>query len=458
MSIIVDPPYRQEVRPFRLIDFARDEELFIIRPPYQRKNVWPPNQKKALMRSFFQRHYVPNIVLRDVETPDRRLKFEVVDGQQRINTIQEFIKNDFRLFRGVNEDSRWAGKTYEELSPAAKIHINNQTLYATVLTGLTNPANVNHQKTVAQVFWNLQQGKTLTNMEVEHSKLYSAARNFITKYADDISFDSVNYVSRDFNPNRHNFFKIINVDNKRLNHLAFLGRFLLLEFKDGPSDIGQRSFTEFIDDWDSKDISEFENKTEAKKCLKTLDSLYQIFSDDPSVRKNGVVPELDREYLIISTYLLARRLINENWNFKSEHYSTFRNFVYDFYQRWRKNEEEDNEMRTFRENRRQDKRGIEIRDQLITKWFFEFYPDLDKLDPQRSFTYSQRIAIYRKNQGICQACKDEGLSDDLATVPWNKFDADHFKAHSKGGFTTIKNGQVLCQKHNRSFGNKSKKI
>ena len=49
MSIIVDKPYGQEVQTYKLIDFHRDQNLFIKRPPYQRKNVWPPNQKKSLM-------------------------------------------------------------------------------------------------------------------------------------------------------------------------------------------------------------------------------------------------------------------------------------------------------------------------------------------------------------------------------------------------------------------------
>lgn len=456
MSIIVDKPYGQEVRTFKLIDFSRDQELFIKRPPYQRKNVWTPKQKKSLMKSFFQRHYVPNVVLREVFTPDRKAKYEVVDGQQRINTIQEFFNNEIRLLKGQNEDQRWAGKKYDELSPEAKMHIKNQNLYATILTAMTDPKNRNYQKTVAQVFWNLQQGKTLTYMEVEHSKLYSAARNFITKYADNLSFDHEKYLSKDTNPNRHDFFNIIDLDNSRLQHLALLGRFLLLEFDNGPTDLGLAALSEFIDFWDSKDLEEFENRKETMKCLKVLNTFYAILREDPSVTKGDVVPELGREYLIISIYLLVRRLIHENWNFKLEHYPKFRNFLYQFHKRWRRNSEDDYEMRTFYEERRQNKRGIEIRDQLITKWFFEYCPELDKLDPQRNFTYSQRIEIYRKNKGICQACKVEGLTDEKACVPWSKFDADHFKPHSEGGVTTIENGQVLCQRHNRSFGNKPK--
>ena len=34
-------------------------------------------------------------------------------------------------------------------------------------------------------------------MEVEHSKLYSASRNFITKYSDNMSFDFTKYESKE---------------------------------------------------------------------------------------------------------------------------------------------------------------------------------------------------------------------------------------------------------------------
>jgi len=84
MSIIVDKPYSKEPKPFALKDFHKSRELFITRPPYQRKNVWPKNTKEALIESLFRRHYVPNVVLREVHTPNHIMKYELVDGQQRI--------------------------------------------------------------------------------------------------------------------------------------------------------------------------------------------------------------------------------------------------------------------------------------------------------------------------------------------------------------------------------------
>jgi hypothetical protein len=454
MSIIVDKPYSKEPKTIPLLDFHNHPELFITRPPYQRKNVWTDPMKEALIESIFRRFYIPDIVLREVITPSRVAKYEVVDGQQRIIAVQSFFRGEIKLPIELKDVTPEAGKKYGTLSSEVKNHIHQQSLSATVLGGLTNPQNQKYQQIVAKVFWNLQQGKTLSYMEVEHSKLYSASRNFITKYSDDMSFDFIKYESEDDNPDRHKFFVIINVDNERLDHLGLLGRFLLLEQNDGPAELGKTYLIKLIDDWNNKDIDEFANTAQAKRCLKTLNVLYDIFKDDPAVKAGGLIPELDREYLIISTYLLAQRLVHGNWNFTPTNYDKFRSFVHNFYQRWGNDDQKDVDMIRFREQRQQNKKAVEIRDQLITEWFFSYCPELNQRDTQRNFTYVDRISIYRKNNGLCQMCLAEGKSEEDALVPWHEFEADHLKPWSKEGKTTIENGQVLCRFHNRTKSNK----
>jgi hypothetical protein len=314
---------------------------------------------------------------------------------------------------------------------------------------LTDPHNKKNQQIVAKVFWNLQQGKTLSYMEVEHSKLYSASRNFVTKYSDNMSFDYKKYESVDNNPDRHKFFEIINVDNDRLDHLAILGRFLMLEKDEGPTDLGLKYFINLIDSWNNRNNDDFENSPQAKRCLKTLDVLYQIFKNDPSVKGGGEVPELDKEYIIISIYLLARKLVHENWNFTPSNYEEFRLFTENFYQRWSKDDEKDKDMTLFKDQRQQNKKAVETRDQLITEWFFTYCPKLNKKDSVRNFSYLDRITIYRKNKGICQTCINERKTEEEALVPWHEFEADHLKPWSKEGKTSIENGQVLCRHHNR---------
>ena len=449
MSIIVDQPYGKQPQTFTLKYIHDHQDLFITRPPYQRKNVWPNQTKGALIASLFRRHYVPDIVLREVHMPSHFMKYEIVDGQQRIIAIQDFFNELIKLPKELSDITSDAGKKYTELGTEVRNHIDNQALNATVLGNLTDPHNKKNQQIVARVFWNLQQGKTLSYMEVEHSKLYSASRNFVTKYSDNMSFDYKKYESVDTNPDRHKFFEIINVDNDRLDHLAILGRFLMLEENEGPTELGLKYFINLIDSWNNRNNEDFENSPQAKRCLKTLDVLYQIFKNDPSVKAGGKVPELDKEYIIISIYLLARRLVHENWNFTPSNYEKFRLFTENFYQRWSRDDEKDTDMTLFKDQRQQNKKAVETRDQLITEWFFTYCPELNKLDSERNFSYLDRITIYRKNKGVCQMCINGRKTEEEVLVPWHEFEADHLKPWSKEGKTSIENGQVLCRRHNR---------
>ena len=58
---------------------------------------------------------------------------------------------------------------------------------------------------------------------------------------------------------------------------------------------------------------------------------------------------------------------------------------------------------------------------------------------QRFFSNRQKFIIYALSKGVCQKC-GEKLS--------GKFHADHIIPFSKGGLTTIINGQALCAKCN----------
>ena len=79
-------------------------------------------------------------------------------------------------------------------------------------------------------------------------------RNYLVKYADDYDFDHVSYSAIDPNPHKHIFFKeTYKKTNSRMQHLALLGRFLLLERADGPTSIGDSEIAKLIDSTQSKD-------------------------------------------------------------------------------------------------------------------------------------------------------------------------------------------------------------
>jgi Protein of unknown function DUF262 len=63
----------------------------VIRPPYQRKPVWSGKQRCALIESILLNIPIPEIYVQVTVMEDGTEEFGVVDGQQRLRTILQFV-------------------------------------------------------------------------------------------------------------------------------------------------------------------------------------------------------------------------------------------------------------------------------------------------------------------------------------------------------------------------------
>ena len=430
-----------------LKNFCNKTDLYIKRPPYQRKSVWTLAKKQKFVDSLFRKYFIPRIILREVIPTEGVQKFDVIDGQQRITAIQEFFKGEFKTPLSLNKiNNEFGGRSFLEMTPEVQEYFEELELPCTKIGMINDPYNKKHQKIVAGIFERLNSGVSLSNIEIEHSKLYSAPRNFIVKYADDISFDNEEYTSKEDNPNRHLFFKIIKQNNTRLQNLALLAKFLIIEFENGPSEVNDVEIAKLMNNYPDTSLDEFELKKEVINCKKMLGVLYEIFNHDKFLNKNGKAIMLSSEYFILSTYILLRKLSSEKYNFGRKNYEEFRDFIFEFFSRWINQEENDDEVTKFSNKRQQDKSSTISRDIILTAFFFEKCPHIAELDEKRSFELKDKIKIFRKDKGICQNCEKE--------ISWAEFEADHIVPHSKTGRSVVENGQLLCIGCNRSKGAK----
>jgi hypothetical protein len=62
-------------------------------PPYQRRLRWHRKKKALLIESFLLNIPVPSIYLFERDYNE----YEVIDGRQRLETIHDFLSNDFAL-------------------------------------------------------------------------------------------------------------------------------------------------------------------------------------------------------------------------------------------------------------------------------------------------------------------------------------------------------------------------
>lgn len=442
-------------------DFHEYKEEFVVRPPYQRKSVWSTKKQQALLDSLFRRYYVPRIVLREVRLGGEATVMEVVDGQQRITTAQLFFEGELPLPNSLKDvHGDLPGRYYGELPVDKRRFVDRELEYqADIVKRISDPRDPDHQHVATEIFWRLQQGESLNYMEVAHARLSSVARNFVVKYADDITFDYEAYQPVDGNASKHPYFNVIQRANDRMQHLALLTRFLIMEEADGPAQVRETHVRDYIDQYEREDgigSDAFENEGVARRTLSHMKAFYETFKDDPSLGESSDgMPEFKTEYFIISTYLLLRHLRNL-YVFDEAAQELFRTFVYAFHGRWRAGRDNDLAVLTFRDNRQQSEGAITTRHRIIRQLFFEHVEEqgseLVTKDAKRVFSEAERIRIYRRDSGLCQACLEEEKPEEEARVPWNEYEADHVVPHTRGGDTAVANGQVLCRYHNRSKG------
>ena len=174
----------------------------------------------------------------------------------------------------------------------------------------------------------------------------------------------------------------------------------------------------------------------AKNVLSNLNTFYNIFKDDSMIDAENGMKEFKREYVIISFYLLLRHLKKY--------------YVFD-------KKEEDTDIINFISNRQQSVNNVQIRHRILRLIFFNYLSnnnlEIITKDNKRQFNEAERIKIYRRDDGLCQKCLEEGVSEKEAKVSWSDYEADHVLPHSKGGKTEVFNGQVLCKHHNRKKSN-----
>jgi hypothetical protein len=444
-------------------DFADYKDEYVVRPPYQRKNVWGRKKQQALLDSLFRRYYIPRIVIRLVRLGEERTIKEVIDGQQRITTAQDFFADELALPDTLKDVyPSLPGKTYSKLPADVRKFVDKELKYnADVVKGIEDPKNPQHQSVASDIFWRLQQGEDLTYMEKAHARLSSMSRNFVVKYADDITFDYEHYAPVDSNKDKHKFFTVIDRGNDRMQHLAILTRFLILEEADGPSNIQDSDVMEYIEKYQATDgigNLSFEKLGHAKAVLHNLNVLYDVFKDDPMRDDaNGAIKELRIEYFIISVYLLLRHLATHYVWGKAEK-ELFHDFVITFHQRWKKKSEDDRDIVAFSDSRQQTSNEVEARHRIIRQLFFECAKGkgvkIIVKDSKRAFSEADRILIYRRDNGLCQTCVKEGKPEPDCRVSWSEYEADHVLPHSKGGQTEVENAQLLCRTHNRKLGAK----
>jgi hypothetical protein len=388
-------------------------------PDYQRPSVWSKSQKRLLIDTILRGYDIPKMYWRKIsKNPD---KYEVVDGQQRLRAIWEFMNSDYDLGKDAEPIDGYdiRNATYNGSKPLDdELRLIFDTYTLDVIIMLETD-----EEEVREMFLRLQNGTSLKAQE-KRNAMTGNMRDFIKQMAS------------------HKFFENCKFENKRYTYDLIVAQMMKIELEGVPCNIKNADLNKMYNTYEDFDI----NCGKAKKLKKVLDFLLGCFPVK--------TPELER-YSVISLYIMISYLL-ENYvisDKKKEIYDWFIQF--ELYRREQEKIDVDNcdpEIITYHERTSHStdaEDSLKWRNEYLLRKLFEYIPSIELKDKLRLFTSEQRLAIFRRDNGICQL----KIKCNGNKCEWDNWEADHIIPHSKGGKTTVENGQVACSECNKAKSN-----
>ena len=171
----------QQMLSLKYIMELMDSGLIDISPDYQRNRVWKNGKKKSLLiESLMLRIPIPAFYFYENEDT----KFQVIDGQQRLFTIHEFVNNEFKLSGLEYLIDACKGKYFKELDIKYQQRIFRTQLAVNILDA-RSPRGV-----VYDIFRRINTGGMKLNpQEMRNAICSQSVRNFLKK-----SINNENYL------------------------------------------------------------------------------------------------------------------------------------------------------------------------------------------------------------------------------------------------------------------------
>jgi Protein of unknown function DUF262 len=270
---------------------ATDEsEVFI--PDYQREMVWSAKQQSRFIESILIKLPVPFIFAADVKDGPRKGCLEIIDGSQRIRTLDNFLSNRLRL-EGLTRLSDAVGFRFMDLTKPRQLRFKRSTIR---VIELTEQADDDARR---EMFERLNSGGTkLTSMEVRRGVVDGPFMQFVTECADNASFKRLVTLS-ERNAKRKEFEELV------LRFFAYLNNYF--SFQKSVESFLTDYLTELnkalTDELKSKMKAEFENM---------LSFVERIFPNGFKRSAYNTVPRIRFEAIAVGVSLALR----ENPNLK----------------------------------------------------------------------------------------------------------------------------------------------
>jgi hypothetical protein len=418
-----------------LLDLKK-KEMLVVNSEYQRGAVWNPAQKKKLVDSVLRGYPIPLIYFHHIRQVAGALvseRYEVIDGQQRINALSDYREGAFKLFDPVKdfEEARfpefikkqacpWAGKSFDELPDDLKTGFLSVELRVVRIE--THNANE-----ARDLFVRLQAGMPLNSQE-KRDAWPGQFTDFILKLGGKQGISR--YPGNDF-------FNIImkagkSQDRGKFRQLA--AQIAMLYLTRRSSEIYCDINAPAIDDFYYENLDFDASSMDATRMVSIFEKLTKLLRDQKRSKIVG--------HEAIHLALLVDTLMDDYTPAWEDSFArAFDNFREEFAKgKATKNQDSPSDywLRYGVHTRANSDRGDSIRrrHEFFASKMLEFLQPQLK-DPKRLFGAVERELIYYRDKKRCAVCGGE--------VPWAEAEFHHIEEHGKGGLTRVDNGALVHQ-------------
>lgn len=390
------------------------EKSLEIAPPFQRKPVWSDKNRSYLIDTILHQLPVPEIYIQVKTDKSGNTKYIVVDGQQRMRAILDFIEGEFELLESESND--FGGKDFQSLSDGIKKDFWDYPL-------VTRELKTDNDDEIRHIFKRLNKYVVPLNaQELRNATFRGEFINLMNNLAED-DFWIDNKIA---SPN----------DVRRMRDIEFISE-LFVAMMEGVQD-GRKNLDNFYKLYDAefKDAKEWE-----KQFFKTISLITDIFNILKGTKWNSKAD-------FYSIFLAFSELLKNHY-FPQESYDKIKNSLSSF--RSKVNVERDeSKNKKIVEYYLTTREGIAKKEQRLKRTNIVkslVLPFLIPKDDKKNYTEEQRqLAWDLSRDKKCAVCKEK--------VEWKDYHLDHKISYSKGGMTTIENSQITHKSCNLSKSNK----
>ncbi|EIF32144.1 hypothetical protein BCh11DRAFT_07725 [Burkholderia sp. Ch1-1] len=296
-------------------DLIDKGEVLNLRPEYQRRLRWSTAQKSKLIESLLLNIPVPPVFLYESDAA----RYEVMDGQQRLNAVREFIAGDFAL-TALPVLEPLNGLRYSRCPPRVKRALDRASLSAIVLLLESETDRTQGQLTLTDIrrfiFDRLNTGGTKLNPQEIRNALNSG---FFNKVIVDLTrfdlftqvFDIPPYIESDPNEYYENPQRQKNILYSTMGDCQLVLRYFALRDDDNI----RGSMKSMLDRAMEREVTEVEGETLKQEFIERFAFLHGLFEGTPFT-----LPPDDKGRVRVSAaiYDAAMVAINDLWESRND--------------------------------------------------------------------------------------------------------------------------------------------